>query len=444
MFVHRGYLGWITDLISVPRPYDAWPSIAIDQALLDDYAATFAMMRQIGLNEMSVWGLFVAREWPLDVAASINGERTQQVRWLLDEAHRQGVRVLSGLGVYSWGFEAIIRANPHLSRGNPRALCASLAESWEWQRRVIDYVLSFELDGISVQSADQGRCPCADCAQWGDVEYHARLNNRVAAYVKERWPERLVGVNNWGMDFADPADLPHLQTMTANADYLIDTHDSVRRRDPSLRRTLAAALRCAFGTVGVPNVEPPAHWERDRWFLPTLRRTAEQLQALYADGGRAVENYMHTVANPGDEASLRLAAAVERAPAAPWQPLLDEALDACFAPRRDSARTRLAELFLRAEDAYFDNAHGYAPTDVVRLEPLVSDHAGPPIYLSEHMQADGLARYERELHELARLAASLTNDVGRPERVATVRRCIARTLDDIASVGAGRAGETTL
>src|SRR3954447_19721286 len=232
MFVHRGYLGWITDSISMPRPHDAWPSIGIDQALLDDYARTFAFMRDTGINEMSVWGLFVAREWPVEVEQAVDAERRQQVQIILDEAHRNGIKVLSGFGVYSWGFEAIIRANPHLTRGNPRALCASLDESWEWQRRVVDYVFGFPIDGLSMQSADQGRCPCPDCAQWGDVEYHARINDRVAGYVKEQWPERLVAINNWGMNFEDPADLPHLLTMTRHADYLIDTHDSVRRRDP--------------------------------------------------------------------------------------------------------------------------------------------------------------------------------------------------------------------
>jgi hypothetical protein len=33
----------------------------------------------------------------------------------------------------------------------------------------------------------------------------------------------------------------------------------------------------------------PQHWNRDRWFLPTPKRTAKHLQALAADGGRACE-----------------------------------------------------------------------------------------------------------------------------------------------------------
>lgn len=433
MFTHRGYLGWITDLVSQPRPHARWPSIEIDQPLLDDHRASNALMQQIGVNETALWGLFVASEWPVEIERTLDAGRTQQVQSLLEHAHAHGLRVLSGLGVYSWGFEAIIRAHPHLSRGDGRTLCPSVPESWDWQRRVIEYMFSVPIDGVSMQSSDQGRCPCDECAQWGDVEYHARLNDKVAGYVKANWPDRLVGINNWGMNFEDPADMPHILMMTQHADYLIDTHDSVRRRDPAYRRRVIDALPCAFGSVGVPNVEPPLHWERDRWFLPTLRRTAEHIQELYAEGGRALENYMHLLANPGDDVSIRLAVAVERDPTGAWQPKLDAVLDAIYAPRGDTARQHVRELFVRAEDAYFDNVYRLDHAGLVRMEPLESDHAGPPLYLTDYMHADGLARYTAELRELGRLADSVAGNLGNAERIATVRRCIARALDDCAT-----------
>src|SRR5262249_44734246 len=150
-------------------------------------------------------------------------ERRERVRRLIGAGHRRGIRVLAGLGVYSWGYEAIIRAHPELSAGNPRALCASNPDAWVWQQRVTDWTFEqADVDGVSLQSADQGRCPCGRCARWGDLEYHARLNARVTAYVKGRWPGKVVGVNTWGVSTEDPADLPHLLEMARGSDFLID------------------------------------------------------------------------------------------------------------------------------------------------------------------------------------------------------------------------------
>ena len=106
----------------------------------------------------------------------------------------------TGLGVYSWGFEEIIRANPRLSRGNPRAMCASQPESWDWMRKVIDFAMTrFPVDGASLQSADQGRCECNQCRRWPDTEYHARLDIRVSEYIRAHWPGKTIGVSGWGM-----------------------------------------------------------------------------------------------------------------------------------------------------------------------------------------------------------------------------------------------------
>lgn len=436
MFQTRGYMGWLTDMISTPRTHDAWPSIGIDQSLIDDYASNYRVMQQIGITTLGVWGFFVAREWPVEVEQAIDQQRTRQIATLFEQAHQHGIKVLSGLGVYSWGFEAIIRAHPHLSRGNPRTLCPSNPESWDWQRRVIDYVLSFDLDGVTMQSADQGRCPCEECAQWSNNEYHARLNDQVARYIKQNYPDRVVGINNWGMTFEDPADLPHLVAMGQHADYLIDAHDSSRRRDPDYRRQLIAALPCAFGTIGGPNVEPPQHWERDRWFLPTLKRTVANLQALHADGARAVENYMHLFNNPSDDVSIRLALAVEQEPTGDWQPMLRAILDQLYAPTTSAARDGLAELFLGAEEAYFEHTHDLRPSAVVSLEPLVSDRPGPPIYLTKHMTSDGLAGYRRRLEHLREQARSLEGAVGDRERLQLVGRCITCALEDVAFAAA--------
>src|SRR5688500_8227007 len=62
-FQHRLYYGWITDLASEGRPNDAWPSIRIDDKLLNDYDVNLKFMHEIGLNAIVIWGLFISREW---------------------------------------------------------------------------------------------------------------------------------------------------------------------------------------------------------------------------------------------------------------------------------------------------------------------------------------------------------------------------------------------
>jgi hypothetical protein len=153
-FFYRGYLGWITDLATRPDTNAAWPSMRLDEALLKDYRETFERMAELGLQDLCVWGLYVSRTWPLDLKKAVPVERGKMVGRLISAAHAKGVRVLSGLGVYSWGFDEILRAHPNLSRGNEPAMCGSEEESWEWMRRVIDFVFTrFSIDGVSMQRA---------------------------------------------------------------------------------------------------------------------------------------------------------------------------------------------------------------------------------------------------------------------------------------------------
>ena len=135
-FQHRAYYGWITDLASAGRPNDAWPSTRIDDNLLRDYEVNLKFMHEIGLNEIVIWGLFVSREWPLEFNNVINETRKKQVLTIIEKAHQYNIKVLSGVGVYSWGFDAIIKANPKLAcPDNPSAMCLHEPESWEWQKK---------------------------------------------------------------------------------------------------------------------------------------------------------------------------------------------------------------------------------------------------------------------------------------------------------------------
>jgi len=430
-FRYRGYLGWITDLASGPEPGAAWPSMRLDERLLADYRESFAVMKATGFTELSVWGLYVSRAWPVDIRSAVTPERGRRVERLIDAAHAKGIRVLSGLGIYSWGFEEIIKANPQLTRGNPRAMCASEPASWRWMQKVIDFVFErFPIDGVSMQSADQGRCRCQQCSRSSDAEYHALLNLRSSEYIRSRWPKKIIGVNSWGLRFEEPETLPSLLKVSRHVDYLIDVHDSSRKRDPGYRKKIISSLACPFGTLGGPQVEPPQHWARDRWFLPTLRSVGQHLEELHRDGGRACEYFYHILKNPGCEVSMRLAGKVLSHPETGWETHLSGIVEEVFGVSKAAARDELCALLLDAESAYLRHL---APNTcgTISLEPLVSSEPGPPVYLTRRLTAAQRASYAAELPKLAARFRALAPEVRRREKVDFILRCLENAGKDL-------------
>ena len=430
-FRYRGYLGWITDLATLPDTNAAWPSMKLDDALMRDYTETFRLMREWKLRDLCVWGLYVSRAWPVDLSASISKERGARVEKLIADAHDHGVRVISGLGVYSWGFDEILKANPHLMKGNKSTMCGSEDESWEWMRKVIDYVFTrFPIDGVSMQSADQGRCPCDKCKRYTETEYHSRLNIRCAEYIHAKYPRKSVAVSGWGMRFEDPASLPHLQELGKHIDYLIDVRDSARQRDPALRRRVIETLPCAFGTLGGPQVEPPQHWPRDRWFLPTIRSVGDHLQQLHAEGGRACEWFCHILANPGCEISTWVAAQMLADPGAGWRTHLNHSLERIYRTNRVSTRDDLAEAFLAAENAYLRHIPDFS-SGTISMEPLVSSAPGAPVYLTKRLTPDQRQAYSADLHRVRAQFEKLAPDVPEKRRVRAILRCIDNVQKDL-------------
>lgn len=428
---HRSYLGWITDLATEPDPTAAWPSMRLDEKLLKDYQESFALLNSLGFKSMSVWGLYVSRAWPVDIESSVTPERGKLVERLIDAGHQQGIKIYSGLGIYSWGFDEIIRANPGVSKDNANAMCASEPESWKWMQKVLDFVFQrFPIDGVSMQSADQGRCSCSQCSEYSDAEYHALVNIRTAEYIRSQYPDKLVAVNSWGMRFEDEATLPSLIKMSEHLDYLIDVHDTSRKKDLGYRKTIIDSLHCDFGTLGGPQVEPPQHWRRDRWFLPTLRRVGDHLQELAGEGGRAVEYFFHILANPSCELSTWLAGKVMAEPETPWEVHLASTVEELYQVSQPDLRDDLVQLFLDSEDCYFRHLPPRL-SGTISMEPLVTDNPGPPIYVTRRLNEEQRNSYHEDLLEIHSRAKRLAGEVPAKGRMELVIRCIGNVIEDI-------------
>lgn len=435
-FRHRGYLGWITDLSSRPDSDAQWPSMRLDTALLRDYQQSCRLLKDLGFNELVVWGLYVANDWPVDISSAVTPERGAMVERLIETAHRNGLRVLNGLGVYSWGYKNIIAANPHLNRGNPNAMCASEPDSWKWMQKILDYTFDrFPVDGTSMQSADLGRCKCDRCSRWSDAEYHARINIRTAEYIRSRWKDKVIGVSGWGMKFDDPANLPFLVDLSRRIDYLIDVPGTARTPDLAYRGKLIRELKCDFGTLGGMQVEPPQHWERDRWFLPTAKYDGDHLGKLRADGGRACEYFYHILENPGDELSVRVAGKCLSSPDVPWRHHLRSSVEQLYRVSRPGTLDALCEAFLRAEDAYMK----HIPPDrsgTISMEPLVSNKPGPPVYLSKRLSKEQRQQYRKDLAAVSEDFRKLAADIPEKGRISTILRCLKNVQRDVQTADA--------
>ncbi len=92
-FTHRALNGWITDLATEPAPNAAWPSMRLDDQLLQDYRETFALMRRVGFNQIVVWGLYTANNWPLDLKSAVSSERGRRVEQLIASARLNQCRL---------------------------------------------------------------------------------------------------------------------------------------------------------------------------------------------------------------------------------------------------------------------------------------------------------------------------------------------------------------
>jgi hypothetical protein len=438
-FVHRALYGWISEFVNRPLP-GPWPQIPLDDETLSDLDAYFDLCREVGYDEVGFWGFFVDRRWPLDITSCVDDDRRARIRRVIDSAHARGLKVLSGLGLYSWGFEAIIEANPRLSRGNYQAMCPSVPESHEWMDRVVDFVMGgFGLDGLNMQSADQGRCSCDECKSLSTVEYHARLNTRVAQYVNDRWPGKTLAMDNWGCPFSDPADLPHLVAMSDHVSYIIDQNNSSQRAGAGYRKTLIGALHCPLGTLAGRSIWSPQRWSRDKWFVPATVTNVDYIRSLHADGARAVEQFVTTLANPSGEISLRFMGRLLADVNADPDRLLEEAVEVTYRPADAATLRGLVGIVRRTEDAFFTHSHPPTGTDTGLIEIdgglFPKEDPSPERYLLRMPPSD-LAAYGCAIAAAAEDFAKLQSHIGHRGKAGLTAACLRTVLTDVARLQA--------
>ena len=177
-------------------------------------------------------------------------------------------------------------------------------------------------------------------------------------------------------------------------------------------------------------MEPPQHWARDRWFLPSCRAVHRHLQALRSDGGRACEFFFHILANPGSELTWHVAGRTLADPQAALEKHLRAALEELYQPRDAATRDALAQFFLEAEEAYLR----HLPQDecgTLSLEPLVGNRPGPPVYLRDRLKPEQRSVYATEIERLTRAFSKLQAALQSTPRVERIAACLAAVRKDL-------------
>lgn len=454
-YSHRNAFGpWINDMRLEPWPEGSrWPYPVLDDVAVDSIVRCLELASWAGYNEFSVFGLFATHGWPVDLESVLEGGRKKRVERIINTAHKLGIKVLPGIGIYNWGFQQIIAAHPELKGTSTLAMCASRDESWEWMRKVIDFQLAeFDLDGFHLEPADQGRCECDDCRKMRNVEYYNTITARTADYIRSKWPDKVLMVNlcgysqpqSLGSAVFDETERDQMLELGKHIDYLIDAGHYEFYIAPEHRREFVDKLECDFGTSGGMWWYGPPGWDRLRWFLPYGLESGRLLKAQYRDGCTAVEYYMAPVNNPGVEVTIavtgRMLTDISRDP----EFVLYEVIEKLYEPT-PAACHELTEAFIRAENAYFSTwdisalGHGKSPANPGEL--FYTDTLGPaskdtgPWYLYPAATiGETRAAYKKAMVKALDTIEKIRTDVARRAKIERLKVSIENTIADIEAV----------
>ena len=443
VFDYRLLLGWINDNSSRPLAGKRWPITDVDEQTVLEYSAFLKTAHECGYNGITLWGLYASHAWAVPLKDSLEPRRRHLIDRILNTADKLGIKVLYGLGVYSWGFEEIIRHDPTTARNEGRmawgsfqpdngvAMCYHSESARQWMRDIVDLcVKEVGTQGFGFQSGDLGRCYCTQCRRLSDTEYHSRVIDETAEYIKRQHPKQILGLSAWGVDLGGGPD--SLQPLARHLDFLTDVTDQSARQGRDHRRALTAALPCALGSLGGAVIVPPQRWPRDRWFLPHAEMTATSIRSLSEDGGRAFEFFMGPLGNPQYNLMTRFVGLLLNNPTQSCERTLTQVVDRLWAPTNGGAEADLVRWLLAVERAYMTRV-GDISSGEFDFEPLKGETAGEPIYLTR-LPPRALAGYGSDLERLSQQLPSLISQCRRPRELQLIGRCLENVLRDVRQV----------
>jgi hypothetical protein len=456
---------WLNDSRTEPIINEDWPSIRIDQETLASLETTMAFIKAAGYNTFDVFGLITNNNWKDDIVSTVDEERKNLVRCAIDIVHKNGIKLIYGLGIYSWGFELIIKNNPATRGTSKQVMCASSTEAEKIMYKVIDYVSeNYDVDGFHLEAADQGRCNCEKCSKYNDIDYYNRINMIVAGYIRNKWPGKILLVNTsgylaWG-DVFSKNQLEALKPLSESIDVFIDIGSHGHFVSDGDRKNFIQTFKASFGTSNGFWIYPPQRWDRLRWFIPHLKQNINHLGKVFNDGGRSCELYLSPLINPAVEITVLCNGIFLNDIALRPDEVLKEAIDKLYNPADSEETALLYDIFSGAENIFMTS---YTPernrtlardySDGVEnifvwskthpelavpgeffLERLFGVGPGYPCYLVLHFNKQGRQLYYEGMKKLLEKAVKLKKFRPRCGRTDRIVRSLTLVITDITNV----------
>lgn len=433
---------WINDMRTEPLPLENWPAPQFDEEAVESAVRAMDVQGPAGFNLLDVWGLFATFGWPADIVSALTPERKRRIERLLQAAKKRGLKVVLGLGTYSWGFDKIIAADPEVRGKNPdgsphaHALCDAHPRAFDYVRKIIDFALgNFDFGGVHLESCDLGCCMCPNCAgKDGVVGYNVRINQKTADYIKQRWPDKTVYVItiNWapsGKHFDAEAKAKVVE-LSRHVDCIFDQGHSGYHIAEAERRQFIAELRCDYGTSGGLWLYPDTRWDRESYFLPYPKRSGEALRQQFQEGVRGCMFYQGPVLNPGQELMIACGGRLLRDPGRSVDEVVTEVLEKYYRPKSPEALAELKRLIQTAEDSYFSKGGISLPCEFKLDQRLFGTSPGPATYLKEPwLGAAGRIEYRQGLKSILADLPKLENRCDDRGRLGRIRRSVIVTLN---------------
>ena len=442
-FDHRiAYGCWVNDMRLEPLPLEDWPADMIDDETVRSVIKVLDVQSRFKYNWLDTWGLLATTSWPLNLGEGIDKDRSRKVKKILAYAHERGIKVIYGLGVMSWGYEKIISNNPSLTAINrdgslnKQALCDAHPESFEWVKKILDFVLSeFDFDGIHLESMDQGGCFCPECAgKAGIVEYHSRINGKTADYIRSKWPEKFINVIPifWAQDSNNQfteSDKKYIIELSKHIDGFYDQgwHGTFIR--PQERPAFISQLHCVYGTSGGRWLYPGQRWDRESFFVPHMRHQATAIKEQYSQGVRGILHYQGPVNNPCTEVNIACGGLMSSDTSQNIENVVAKVIEDLYRPHNESVHKKLTNILLNGEQAYFEN-WGNSKAGEFYLDLLIGDSPGPAAHLIRPEYLDGAGRlaYKKALITLLRDLQAIENSFNDDGRINALKRSMMITL----------------
>jgi hypothetical protein len=452
---------WINDMRSEALPLQQWPAPHLDEVTVSSVLAAMDVQSRSGFNYLDVWGLFATYGYPPDITSAFTEQaRAAQVKRLIREAQRRGIKLLFGMGLFSWGYDQIIRADPSVrgrnKSGQPldHVMCGATEKAWGYVEKILDTALSqFDFGGVHLESADLGWCDCPNCGgKYGTVGYNARLNIRAADYIRRKWPGKIVTCIpiNWlggsGRAHFDDSEQAQIIELSKHVDCFMDQGWNGTFIAEKERPSFIKKLHCDYGTSGGFWVYHCGRWDRLSSFLPYAKRTAAAIRRHYEDGARGCMFYQGPLINPAVEVNIAVGGRILTDPRRTTEDALVDVIKYYYKPRDALARKELVDLFLHAEDAYFGQWNRESFTAANRTMPgelhltdLFGTSPGPALYLLEpFLDAAGRREYKKRLLSIVQDLANLEGRCSDDGRQGRILRAITVTLTILDSIRAAK------